>query len=85
MIDPVPELPDDTLIAHLKLPPIVQQALATADLRTVGEVREAPDAKILRIPELGESLLPLLRQILGLPSSIGVRCDAAPTRARDGH
>jgi hypothetical protein len=53
MIDPSPELPDDMSIANVELPPKLQQALTAAGLRTVGDVREAPDTKILRIPDLG--------------------------------
>ena len=83
MIGPSPELPDDLPIASVELPPKVQQALAAAGLRTVGDVREAPDTKILQIQDLGESSLALLRKTLGLPSSLGVRCDAAPTQARN--
>jgi hypothetical protein len=83
MIDPSPELPDDMSIANVELPPKLQQALAAAGLRTVGDVREAPDAKILGIQDLGESSLALLRKTLGLPSSLGVRCDAVPKQARN--
>jgi hypothetical protein len=85
MIDPSPELPDDMLIADVEFPPKVGEALAMAGLRTVGQVREAPDAKILQIQDLGESSLALLRKALGLPSSLGVRCDAAPKRATGDH
>lgn len=81
MIYPSPELPDDMSIANVELPPKVREALTAAGLRTVGDVREAPDAKILRILDLGENWLALLRKILGLPSSLGVRCDATPTQA----
>jgi DNA-directed RNA polymerase alpha subunit len=85
MIDPSPELPDDMPIADVELPPKMREALATAGLRTVGDVREAPDARILRIRDLGESSLALLRKSLGLPSSLGVRSDAAQTLPRKGH
>lgn len=85
MIDPSPELPDDMPIADVELPPKMREALATAGLRTVGDVREAPDASILRIRDLGESSLALLRKSLGLPSSLGVRSDAAPTLPRKDH
>jgi len=37
----------------------------------------------LEIQDLGESSLAILRKTLGLPSSLGVRCDAAPTQARN--
>jgi len=83
MIDPSPELPDDTSIANVELPPKVQQALFAAGLRLVRDVREAADTKILRIPDLGESSLALLRKTLGLPSSLGVRSDDAPRQARN--
>ena len=85
MIDPSPELPDDMSIANVELPSKAKQALTAAGLRTIGDVRDAPDTKILRIQDLGESSLALLRKTLGLPSSLGVRCDAAPTRARNDH
>lgn len=81
MIDPSPELPDGMSIAIVELPPKVQQALTAAGLRTVGDVREAPDTKIRQIQDLGESSPALLRKTLGLASSLGVRCDAAPTQA----
>jgi len=88
MIVPSPELPDDLPIASVELPPKVQQALTAAGLRTVGDVREVPDERILQIQDLGESSLALLRKTLGLPSSLGVRCNAAPTQVtnnrRDG-
>lgn len=83
MIDPSPELPDDMSIANVKLPSKVKQALTAAGLRTVGDVREARDTKILQIQDIGKSSLALLRKTLGLPSSLGVRCDVAPTRARN--
>jgi hypothetical protein len=49
MIEPSPELPDDMPIASLELPPKVRQAPVTAGLRTVGEIREKPDAELLQI------------------------------------
>ena len=85
MIDPSPELQDDIPITNIELPPKVKEALTAAGLRTVGEVREAPDVRILRIPDLGESALALLRANLGLPSSLGVRSEAAPILPRNDH
>jgi DNA-directed RNA polymerase alpha subunit len=78
MIDPSPELPDDMPIASVELPPKVQQALTAAGLKTVGKIRETSDTEILQIQDLGKSSLTLLRKTLGLPSSMGVRGDAAP-------
>ena len=83
MIDPSPELPDDVLIRDVELPSKVRDALTAAGLRTVGEVRDAPDNTILRIQDLSESSLALLRKTLGLPSSIGVRGDAVPMAAKN--
>ena len=75
MIDPAPELPDDTSIERVELPPKVKDTLVTAGLKTVGDIRETPDSEILQIRNLGKSSLALLRATLGLPSSVGVRCD----------
>jgi DNA-directed RNA polymerase alpha subunit len=82
MIDPSPELPDDIPIASVELPPKVQQALTAAGLKTVGKIRETSDTEILQIQDLGKSSLTLLRRTLGLPSSMGVRGDAAPMPAK---
>jgi hypothetical protein len=76
MIDPSPELPDDTSIKTVKLPSKIKRALLMTGLRTVGEIRETPDIAILQIKDLGESSLALLREKLGLPSSQGVRSGA---------
>jgi DNA-directed RNA polymerase alpha subunit len=82
MIDPSPELPDHTSIARVDLPSKVRHALTSAGLRTVGKIRETPDTEILRIQDLGESSLALLRKSLGLPSSLGVRVDTIPKPGR---
>ena len=39
MLDPRPELPDDTLISDVEFPARIRNVLAAADLKTVGEVR----------------------------------------------
>ena len=85
MIDPSPELPDDTPILNVELPLRVREALVAAGLTTIGEIRETPDKEILRIQHLGTSSLALLRKTLGLPSSVGVRGDVVPmpTKAED--
>ena len=43
MLDPTPELLDETRISHIHLPTRMLNALADAGLRSVGEVREASD------------------------------------------
>ena len=85
MIDPSPELPDDVSIASVELPAKVQKALVAAGMTTVGQIREAPDKDILRISDLGQSSLALLRKTLGLPSSVSVRSDAVaiPAKSED--
>lgn len=57
MIDPSPELPDDTLIESVELPPKLKDTLVTAGLKTVGDIRETPDSEILQIQNLGKSAL----------------------------
>jgi DNA-directed RNA polymerase alpha subunit len=73
MLDPTPELPDDTLVGQVKFPTRVLNALNAAGLRTVGEVREASDDMLLSLPDLGHRSVAHLRQTLGLPSRDGVR------------
>jgi DNA-directed RNA polymerase alpha subunit len=82
MIDPSPELPDDTPIESVGLPLKVKRALLTAGLKTVGDIRETPDTEILQIQNLGKNSFTLLRETLGLPSSLGVRSDAVLTQAK---
>jgi hypothetical protein len=42
-------------------------------LKTVGEVREASDATLLSLQDLGQGSVAHLRETLGLPSTDGVR------------
>ena len=70
---PTPELPDDTLIANVRFSTRVRNALNAADLNTAGEVREASDATLLSLRDLGQGSVAHLRETLGLPSTDGVR------------
>ena len=70
---PAPELPDDTPIENVRFSTRVQKALTTAGLKTVGEIREAPDATLLSLQDLGKGSVVHLRETLGLPSTDGVR------------
>jgi DNA-directed RNA polymerase alpha subunit len=70
MLDPTPELPDDTPISDVEFPARIRNVLMTAGLKTVGEVREISDDTLL---ELGKGSLAHLRETLGLPSCDGVR------------
>jgi len=73
MLYPAPELPDDTPIENVRFSTRVRNALITADLKTVGEIREASDAMLLSLQDLGKGSVADLRETLGLPSTDGVR------------
>jgi DNA-directed RNA polymerase alpha subunit len=73
MLDPTPELLDETRISHVQLPTRVLNALAYAGLRSVGQVREASDRMLLSLPDLGARSVTHLRETLGPPSTDGVR------------
>ena len=71
--DPAPELPDDTPIGRVRFPTRIRTALNDADVKTVGEIREASDETLLSFQNLGSGALAYHRKALGLPSSSGVR------------
>ena len=73
LIDPKPELPDDTPIEGVRFPTRIRNVLAAADLKTVGEVRETADETLLSFQDLGPGSIASLRETLGLPSTDGVR------------
>lgn len=73
MLDPTPELPDDTPISNVRFPARICNVLATAGLKTVGEVRETSDEILLSFQDLGKASVAYLRETLGLPSCDGVR------------
>jgi DNA-directed RNA polymerase alpha subunit len=73
MLNPAPELRDDTPIEDVRLSTRIRNALNVAGLRTVGEVREASDATLLSLQDLGQGSVAHLRETLGLPSCDGVR------------
>lgn len=75
IIEPTPELPDDTPLESVRVAMRIRNVLTAAGMKTVGEVRETPDRSLLSLPELGKGSLTYLRQQLGLPSSDGVRAD----------
>ena len=72
MLDPTPELPDDTLLSRVDFPTRIQNVLSAAGLRTVGEVREESDEMLMSLPDFGQGSVDQLRKTLGLPSSDGV-------------
>jgi DNA-directed RNA polymerase alpha subunit len=73
LIDPTPELPDDTPIDRVRLSTRIHNVLAAAGLKTVGEVRETADETLLSFQDLGPTSIKHLREALGLPSTDGVR------------
>jgi DNA-directed RNA polymerase alpha subunit len=73
MLDPTPELPDDTPISNVEFPARIRNVLAAAGLKTVGEVREISDDTLLSFQDCGKGSVAPLRETLGLPSIDGVR------------
>ena len=73
MLNPTPELPDNTPISDVELPTRIRNGLAATDLKTVGEVREISDGTLLSFQDFGKSSVAYLRNTLGLPSCDGVR------------
>jgi DNA-directed RNA polymerase alpha subunit len=72
LIDPTPELPDDTLIEDVRFPTRIRNVLAAAGLKTVGEVRETADETLMSFQDIGQGSV-AHRETLGLPSCDGVR------------
>jgi hypothetical protein len=73
LVDPTPELPDDTLIEDVRFATRIRNVLAAAGLKTVGEVRETAYETLLSFQDLGPGSIASLRKTLGLPSTDGVR------------
>jgi DNA-directed RNA polymerase alpha subunit len=70
---PTPEIPDDTPIDNVRFSTRIRNALRVSGWTTIGEVREASDATLLSLQDLGQGSLTYLRETLGLPSKDGVR------------
>jgi hypothetical protein len=73
MLEPTPELPDETLISDVEFPTRIRTVLAAAGLETVGEVRETSDEILLSFQDFGKTSIAYLRETLGLSSTDGVR------------
>ena len=78
MFYPTPELSDDTLTKNVHFSTRIRNALAAGGLSTIGEIREAPDATLLSLQDLGKVSVTHLRETLGLPSTDGVRPGKRP-------
>ena len=72
MLEPTPELPDETLISDVEFSTHLRTVLAAAGLETVGDVRETSDEILLSFKGLGKASVAHLRETLGLPSANGV-------------
>jgi DNA-directed RNA polymerase alpha subunit len=73
MLNPTPELPDDTPIGEVELSTRIRNVLEAAGLKTVGEVREISDEILLSFNDCGKNSVAYLRETLALPSTDGVR------------
>src|SRR6267378_3980756 len=73
MLYPAPELPDDTPIENVRFSTRIRNSVTAVGWKTVGEIREASDATLLGLPDLGPGSVTSLRETLGLPSCDGVR------------
>jgi DNA-directed RNA polymerase alpha subunit len=73
MLYATPELPDDTPIENVRFSTRIRNAVTAARWKTVGEIREASDATLLGLKDLGPGSVTSLRETLGLPATDGVR------------
>jgi hypothetical protein len=73
MLYQAPELPDATALENVRFSTRIRNAITAAGWKTVGEVREASDATLLSLPDVGPGSVAHLRETLGLPSTDGVR------------
>jgi DNA-directed RNA polymerase alpha subunit len=73
MLYPAPEIPDGTPIDNVRFSARIRNALTTWGWTTVGEIREATDATLLGLPDLGKGSVAHLRETLGRPSKDDVR------------
>jgi DNA-directed RNA polymerase alpha subunit len=82
VFSPTPELPDDTPIDKVRFATRIRTALIAAGWKTVGEIREASDATLLSLQDLGKGSVAHLRKTLGLPSEEGVRPQAPKAKGQ---
>ena len=73
MFYPASELPDDTLILNVRFSTRIRKALNAEGMKTIGEIREASDAKLSSLPDFGKESVAYLRQTLGLASAASLR------------
>jgi uncharacterized coiled-coil protein SlyX len=73
MFHPAPELPDSTLIPNVRFSTRIRKALNAGGMKTIDEIREASDAKLLNLPDFGKESVACLRQTLGLSPAVRAR------------
>jgi DNA-directed RNA polymerase alpha subunit len=61
MLYPSPEIPDGTPIGNVRFSTRIRNALAASGWTTVREIREATDATLLGLPDLGKGSVTHLR------------------------
>ena len=64
MLDPSADLPDETPIKAVRLPTRIFNALSSAGLSTLGEIRVTSDATLLSFQDLGAGSVRWLRERL---------------------
>jgi hypothetical protein len=65
MLDPAPELPDDTPIQMVRFSTIIRNALISAGFKTIGDIRAMPNDKLRSKRRIGSGTLVYLRRTLG--------------------
>jgi DNA-directed RNA polymerase alpha subunit len=65
LIEPSPDIPDDTKLEDIRLLTRLKNALAVAGLKTVGELRGRSDANLFRLRNVGLGSFKFLRKTLG--------------------
>ena len=68
LLDPSPDVPDDTEINQIRWPTRILAVLTNAGIKTVGEIRETSDADILKFRRGGRQVVAFLRTALGRPT-----------------
>jgi DNA-directed RNA polymerase alpha subunit len=65
LLYPASSLPDETPIDKVHFSTRIMNALNAAGVKTIGEIREAPDATLLSFQDIGASSVAHLRETLG--------------------
>jgi DNA-directed RNA polymerase alpha subunit len=71
MLYPAPELPDDTPVENVRFATRIRNALNAAGMKTIGEVRETSDDRLLSLPDLGRARSPIFVKPWAFPQPTG--------------